>query len=129
MVLQAVEHLFSVGGNMRGFQFVSYLVLYCWSGIAKAGEPDYFAAYLSAEISKCELRNLQSYWKLPTGQETKIAIGKSGQTRLCLVISPMHENRPYKPIKQIVIFGAWTLVTMMPKLWHRFGVQILMMRS
>ena len=61
---------------MRTFHFVSYLVLYCWSGVAKAGEPNYFAAYLSAEISKCELRNLQSYWKLSTEQETKIAIGK-----------------------------------------------------
>ena len=61
---------------MRTFHFVSYLVLYCWSGVAKAGESNYFAAYLSAEISKCELRNLQSYWKLSTEQETKIAIGK-----------------------------------------------------
>ena len=61
---------------MRKFQFVSYLVLYFWGGVANAGEPDYFSAYLSAEISKCELRNLQSYWKQPSEADTKIAIGK-----------------------------------------------------
>jgi hypothetical protein len=61
---------------MRTLQFVSYLVLYYWNSPAQAEEVSYFESYLSAEISTCELINLQSYWKLKTPQETKVAIGK-----------------------------------------------------
>ena len=61
---------------MKRLQFVGYLVLYFWTSPAQAEDLSFYESYLSAEISTCELINLQSYWKLKTPQETKIAIGK-----------------------------------------------------
>ena len=60
---------------MRKLQYVAYLALYFWNGSAYANDGGYFDAFISAEISQCEMRNLQRYWKLSDEYETKVAIG------------------------------------------------------
>ena len=61
---------------MRCIQLVSYLALYFWGSNAIANE-DYYAYYEKADTSKCEMRNLQRYWKLKDNYETKIAVTKA----------------------------------------------------
>ena len=66
---------------MRCIQLVSYLALCFWSSGVHASEEEYYKLYRDADISSCELRNLQQHWRLQSSYDTKLAIGQAIQAK------------------------------------------------
>lgn len=60
---------------MRTVNLLAFLSLFVWNQKAEAADGGYFDAYLEANISQCEQKNLQKLWKTDD-YDTKMTIGQ-----------------------------------------------------